>query len=111
MYAIRSYYGQAGDTRPQAAGVAHDQIDLHPGLARAIQRLGDIHVLQRVHLQLDEAGGLRGVVLDLAFDLLDQCLFQGVGRGQYLAIARWWRVAGQIVEQLGQVLCNSYNFV
>src|SRR5262249_20724451 len=46
---------QAGHTRPQAAGVADDQIDLHAGLRRSVERLGDVDVLEGVHLELDQA--------------------------------------------------------
>src|SRR4029453_6311349 len=40
---------QTGNCRPQPARVAYDQVDLHAGLRRAIERAGDGDVLQRVH--------------------------------------------------------------
>ena len=48
--------GQAMDARAQAANAAHDQFDLHPGLAGAIEGVDHHRIDQRVQLGPDRAG-------------------------------------------------------
>ena len=52
-------FRQTRDARAQAAGIPHDQVDLYARLGGAVQRAGDVHILQRVHLELDKARGSR----------------------------------------------------
>ena len=62
-------FGQAGDPGTQPAGVAHDQVDLHPGHGGPVERLDDIAILQGVHLELDQASAVFACCVDLPFDL------------------------------------------
>ena len=103
----RDVVRQAGQAGAQAAGVAHDQLDLHARLRGAIERLDDVGVLERVHLEADQARLLGRVAGDLALDPLEQPLLQALGRDQELAVlARRLVAGGQIVEQLGQVVAD-----
>ena len=44
---------EARHARPQRAGAAHDQVDLHAGLRRRVQRADHVLLDQRVHLRDD----------------------------------------------------------
>src|SRR5580704_4787659 len=61
-------FRQPRDSRPQPARVADYQLDLHSRLRRPIERSRDIHVLERVHLELDQSGSRGRAGFDLALD-------------------------------------------
>src|SRR5262249_54378709 len=46
---------QSGHARSQAADAAHDEVDLHAGLTRLVQRIDDLRIDQRVELHPDGA--------------------------------------------------------
>ena len=66
--------GQPLDLRPQAADPAHDQVDLHAGLRRAVERLDHLRVHQRVHLHDDARRPPGRGVLRLALHQLQEPL-------------------------------------
>ena len=63
--------GKAGHARPQRAGAAHDEVDLHTRLRRRLQRANHALLDQRVHLRLDVRAPAFLRVLRLAADHLD----------------------------------------
>ena len=94
--------GQAGYTGPQAAHAAHDEVDLRPRLRRPVEGIDHIVVDEVVHLHDDAAVGAR-----LLFDETQDLLAQLEGRDEELVVVDLAAVAGEIVEQLGQVLAEG----
>ena len=93
---------------PQAADAAHDQVDRHAGLAREVELLDQRPVHQAVHLGDDARGPARAGVLGLAPDARRG----SPSRRPVGATSRWRkparaRVAGQQVEELGDVLAEG----
>ena len=56
---------KAGDTRPQAAGVTNNKINMHSGLGSLVERFGNIFVFQGIGFELDQAGIFRGVLFNV----------------------------------------------
>ncbi len=98
--------GKPRNARLQRADAAFDDIDLHTGLAGAVQRVNGLLVNDGVDLDLDPRllAGARGVLL--AADALDQAGTHGARRHQQAVEARLRRVAGQLVEQAGHILTD-----
>ena len=70
---------QARHSRPQAADAAHDEVDLHAGLAGVVERVDDDRVDQRVALHPDR-GRLAGLgVRDLLGDVVEERLLSVSG--------------------------------
>ena len=99
--------GEPGHLGPQAADAAHDQVDRArpPALAR-VQLLDQAPVDEAVHLRDDPRGPPGPGVLGLATDPRDEPVAQVAGREQEVVEAARPRVAGEEVEQLGQVLAE-----
>ena len=66
----------AGRLGTQAAGAAHDQIDVHSRLRGLIEQLDDRAVLQRVHLQNHPAPAALALDVDLPLNHLLHALAQ-----------------------------------
>src|SRR5438105_615745 len=95
----------AGQARPQATGIAADQLDADSSLRGAVQRTGDIGVFQGIHLEVDQAGRS---MPPLTFDALQESSLQADWTRQQLAIhARGAVAGGQIIEQLVHVVGND----
>ncbi len=92
--------GQPLDARLQAAHRAHHEVDRHAGPRGLVQPLDDAGVDQVVDLE-DDPSGRPG--LGLLADQVEEALAQGARRDQHLAIAPLVRVAGEVVEQVGDV--------
>ena len=98
--------GQAGDARPQAADAAHDEVDLHAGLARLVERIDDLRVDERVHLHPD--GGLAAGlgVADLVADVGEDARADAVrARRHHLDLGRLG-IAGDEVEDARDVAAD-----
>ena len=95
--------GHAGDAGAQAANAAHDQIDLHPGLGSAIERVDNRPVDQRVQLGPDLRRLSGPGVGDFGLDMAQQGLAQ-VDR-RHGELLHWLRpgIAGHVVEQMGGI--------
>src|SRR5829696_588021 len=91
------------DPGPQPADAPPDQVDLDPALGGGVQGADAGCVHQSVHLHGDAAGAAAGVALGGPLDQLDDPLAQGVGGDQDLAVAAAAGVAGERVEQVGEV--------
>ena len=76
----------AGDARAQAADAAHDEIDLHAGLRRAIERIDHLGIDERVHLRDDARRPARARVLGFALDQLEEPLAHVRRRDEQLAV-------------------------
>src|SRR5262245_43355172 len=98
--------GQAGHAGSQAADAAHDQVDLHAGLARRVQLLDDGGIDEAVHLGDEPSRAPRARVVGLPPDALDEAVAQVGGSDQQVVEAARLGVAGEHVEQLGQVLAD-----
>src|SRR5215208_2638376 len=98
--------GDARDPGPQRADAADVEVDLDAGLRGAVERPDAGRVEQGVHLHPDPSGILGRVGLDRPIDLTDNPLLQVEGRDQDLAVAARARVAGQVVEHLGDVVAD-----
>ena len=95
-----------GNSRPQRAQPADDQIDLHAGARSAIQRLDDLRIHQRIHLGDDAARASGRGELGFALDFLDHLFVQAERRLQQLGQPRSLREAGELQEQLVHVLAD-----
>ena len=95
--------GDAGHTRPQAARAAHVQLDRHARLRGAVERADAGGVDERVHLHADARVLARLVRVDRRVDLADDPLAQVQRRDEHAAVVLGPRVAGQLVEQLGDL--------
>ena len=95
------------DAGPQAADAAHDQVDLHAGLRRAVKRLDDLAVHQRIHLGDDARGqAAAGRSRPRARSAASIRVVQLERRDQQLAHALELADAGQQVEEIGGVLAE-----
>ena len=98
--------GDALDSGPQRADAPDVEVDLDAGLRGPIEGLDAGRVEQRVHLHPDPGRVLRRVRLDRALDLAEDPLLE-IERGDPdLAVSARPRVAGQVVEHLGDVLTD-----
>ena len=91
--------GDLGDPRPQAADAADEQRDLHARLRRAVERLDDVLVDERVHLGDDLRGPPLPRVLGFARDEPEHRLVQPERRDDERVPLRRRAVAGQQVEE------------
>src|SRR5918995_2667185 len=85
----------------EAADASHDQVDLDPRLRCGVQLLDHLGVDQTVHLHRDAAPA--GAGGDLAVDEVDDARPQPPRRHQQPLVGHVAAVAGELVEQLGQV--------
>src|SRR5580658_1617964 len=99
-------FGDAGYARPQAAHAAHDEVDTHAGSRRAVQRLDDGGLGERVELGNDARGSACARVSALPLDPLEQRLMQAERRMQQLAQTRNAGEPGQLQEYLVNVLAD-----
>ena len=90
--------GDARHLRRQHAGAAHDQVDLHAGLAGTHQRLDEGHVGERIHLGHDAPGHALARAIGNLGDLLHQPAVQVERRHPQVLQARQPVVAGQVRE-------------
>ena len=95
------------DSRLHAADAAHEQFDGHTGLARPIERIDDGLVDDRVELDSNARGHAVSRVLGLDTDALDQTLAQVQRRHEQSLELLLNRVAGEFVEQPGEVLTDG----
>ena len=93
-----------GHAGPKRAEAADDQVDLHPRLAGAVQGADDLAVFQAVHLGDDPRRPAGTLVLDLALDHLQEPALHVHRRHQQLVVVAFQRSAGQVVEQLDDVV-------
>ena len=77
---------QPGHGRTQAAEAAHDEINLHPSFAGAVQRIHHAAIFKLIHLGNDPACTARGGNLRLAINQLKEALLHGYRRHQQLPI-------------------------
>ena len=98
--------GEARNARPQAADAAHDEVDLHAGLARLVERVDDLAVDQRVHLHPDggRAPGL-GVVHLLA-DVVEDARADAVRADRHRLELGGLGIAGDEVEDARHVAAD-----
>src|ERR1700687_4069425 len=92
-------FRQTGHARLEPADAAHYQVDPNAGLRGSIQGVDDLGIDQVVDLDHDSPFRPHCLVLDQ----LDQSRAQRRGRDEQLAIAALPAVAGEVVEQLGDV--------
>ena len=92
--------GQPGLDR---AGAADDEVDVDAGLRRAVERLDDRDVDDRVELEDDPRRVAGRGVADLALDEVEEARAQAVRRDEQAAERPLARQAGQVVEQVGDV--------
>ena len=98
--------GRAGHARPQRARAAHDEVDLHPGLRRRLQRADHALLDQRVHLRLDARGPAFLRMLRLAADHLDDAPVHRERREQQALELRRLGEARDVQEHLVHVDAN-----
>ena len=96
-------FRDARDARLQRAGAAHDEVDVDAGLGRAVQRLDDGHVDDRVELQDDARRPTGPRVGDLPLDQFEEPRAQAVRRDEQPPERPLAGQAGQDVEQVGHV--------
>jgi hypothetical protein len=97
---------QPGDAGPHRAHPADPQVDRHAGLGRAVERVGDDLVDDRVALELDPGGLARTLSRRLPADPPDEAPAQGLGRDQQPVVGVLAAVPGEVVEQVGDVLAH-----
>ena len=91
----------------QRADAAHHDLDRHAGLRRAVERVDDLLVDQRVALDPDP-GVLPGPrQLDLLADRAHDAAADAVRRRQHRPVGVLPRVAGEHVEQVGDVRADA----
>ena len=88
---------------PQAANAAHHQFDRHAGARRAIQRVDDVGIDQRIHFHPDRCRTAGFGVGDLLVDVIDNPLAQSQRRHCHAFELGRLCVAGHIVEHAGDV--------
>ena len=103
MLLTRMFSDKPGNAGPQAADAAHDELDLHAGLAGTVELVDHRGVDERVELgpDLRRPPGLR--MRDLGVDVLKQRLAQIDRRNRQLLEMRRLGVAGDEVEHLRRV--------
>jgi hypothetical protein len=94
---------QAGDTGPEAANAANDEVDLHARLAGVVERVDDLCVDQRVELHPDLAWPASGDVRHLARDQFKDALANRERRHGHSLEADRLRIAGDVVEDAADV--------
>ena len=93
----------AGQPRLERAGAADDAVDLDAGVRRAVERLDDGHVDDRVELQDDPRRPAGRGVAHLAVDEVEETRPKAVRRDEQPAERALARQSGQVVEQVGDV--------
>ena len=96
-----------GTPGAQAADAADDEVDLHARRVGRVQLLDEVAVHQAVHLGDDARGAAGPRVVGLAPDAGDEAVAQPGGRHDEVVEAARPRVAGEQVEQLGEVLAEA----
>src|SRR5258708_35202928 len=91
---------KARDTGTKTANAAHHEFDLHPGLARGIERVDHARVDQRIELRPDRRGTTRPRVLDLRCNAFHQALAYAERRGGDFFQMRRLGVARDVIEEL-----------
>src|SRR3989442_6227866 len=97
---------EPGHRGAQATRAAHDQVDPYARLAGVVQLLDQATVDQPVHLRDDPRGPPGPSMVRLTADALDEPVAQIRGREQEVVEATWARVAGEEIEQRGEVLAE-----
>jgi len=101
-------FRKAGNTGPQATGIAHNQVNSHTRHGSLVERLDNIAILQGVHLELDQTSAGFGVLSHLAFDAGQKHLLQQTRSGRYFLIIAFGHKTGrQIVEEFGHILSDG----
>ena len=85
------------------ADPAHDDVHRHPGLRRPVERVDHLLVDQRVDLDPDAGVLALPVRLDLVLDAPHDPAPHAVGRHEQAPVRGLARVAGERVEQVGEV--------
>lgn len=98
--------GETAQLGAQAADAAHDQVNPHARRAGRIQLLDELGVGEAVHLRDDTAPPAGARMLGFPADALDEPIAQGARREQEVMESVRPRVAGEQIEQLGQVLAE-----
>src|SRR5882724_10716883 len=98
--------GEVRDLRAQAADAADDEIDPHAGRARRVQLLDQAPVDQRVHLGDEARRAARPGMVRLAADPFHERVTHRGGSEDEVVESGRARVAGEEVEELGQVLAE-----
>ena len=91
---------QAGHPGPEAADPADEQVDLGAGGRRRVERVDHRRVDEAVHLQGDPPGR---PLLGFARDALAERTAEMRGRDEQLAVVALAAVAGEVVEEVGEV--------
>jgi hypothetical protein len=96
-----------GCLRPRVARLlcraADDEVDRNAGVRRAVERLDDRDVDDRVQLQDDPRGPAGDRVADLAVDEVEEARAETVRRDQQPAERPLARQPGQVVEQVRNI--------
>src|ERR687895_97678 len=95
---------KTGDPGAQRADAAYPDVDRDAGHRGPVQRVDDDLVDDRVALEPDMGRPAGPVVFHLALDAQHETRAQGVRGHQELPVGDLTRVAGQVVEQVGDVL-------
>ncbi len=69
--------GEAGNTGPQTTDAAHHHVDLNAGLARAVERIDDAVIDDRIELRPYMARPPRLDMGDFGLDVLDSSAVPG----------------------------------
>src|SRR5690606_25488236 len=96
----------AGHPGAHPADPTDDEVDGDAGLRGAVQLVDDILVDDRVHLEADAGRAALPSALRLLADELDEALAEVEGRDEEALELLLDRVAGQLVEEPGQVLAD-----
>jgi hypothetical protein len=100
---------ETGHAGSQAAHAAHDQVDLHARLTGEIKLLNDRGIDQAVHLREEPSRFAGAGVLGFFADVGEKVLAQPQRREQEVVEPLRPGVAGQKIEQLGQVPAKSFS--
>src|SRR5690606_11534293 len=99
---------KTGNARPQAADAAHDQVDLHARLAGIVERIDDVWIDQRIHLEQDAGRLAFAGEFDLGRDIVQQRLAQVDRRDRNGFELGGPRIAGDEVEYARHVAGNRW---
>ena len=91
---------EAANPRPQRAGAAHDELDLHAGLRGFVEGVDDFFVEQRIHFGDDEcrAAGLR--VSRFAVNQIDEIPAEIQRRDEKRRVSRALGIGREVIENV-----------
>src|SRR5690606_18244309 len=98
---------EPGHPRTDGADAADDEVNRHSRLARAVERVDDLLVDDRVQLDADATGLARGRVVALGVDALDEPLAQVQWRDEEALELLLDRVARELVEESCEVAAHD----